>query len=87
MPPDVRTSTPEKSTVPEWLEWTATAVLFAVYFAYILAIAFSPASLGAPVAAHSPITWGMVTGAAVIVFSVVMALWYTARANAPPKAS
>ena len=81
MPLDPRGAAPGTYAVPEWLEWAATALLFFVYFALILAIAFSPVSLGTPVSADSPITWGMVAGAGVIVFSIVIAGWYTARAN------
>jgi len=70
-----------KPSVPVWLEWTATVAVFAVYFSYILAIAFSPAALGQRVAADMPLTWGMLAGVGVIAFSIAIAGWYTARAN------
>ncbi len=63
------------------LEWVATAITSAVYFVYILAIAFDPESLGKPVVAGSTITWGAAGGVGVIVFSIVIAIWYAGRAN------
>lgn len=72
---------PKKRAVPEWLEWAATVAIFLVYFSYILAIAFSPASLGQRVSADLPVTWGLVGGVGVIAFSIAIAAWYTARAN------
>lgn len=68
-------------TSADRLDWTAAAITAAVYFAYILAIAFDPQSLGRPVEAGAVITWGMVAGLGVIVFSIAIALWYAGRAN------
>jgi uncharacterized membrane protein (DUF485 family) len=73
--------------VSERLEWAATAVTLAVYFSYILAIAFRPGLLGRAVSMGGVVTWGMVAGAGVIVFSGAIASWYVARANRPPRAS
>ncbi len=63
------------------LDWMAATITAAVYFAYILAIAFDPGSLGRPVEAGAVVTWGMASGLGVIVFSIAIALWYARRAN------
>lgn len=63
------------------LEWAAAAITCAVYFAYILAIAFSPGMLSRPLFVGGVITWGAVGGLAVIVFSIGIALWYADRVN------
>ncbi|MBM3513948.1 MAG: DUF485 domain-containing protein [Alphaproteobacteria bacterium] len=63
------------------LEWISTAITCTVYFAYILAIAFTPDSLGRAVRAGGVVTWGMIGGVGVIVFSIGIALWYANHAN------
>ncbi|MFA6196301.1 MAG: DUF485 domain-containing protein [Sulfurimonas sp.] len=55
--------------------------MLAVYFAFILAIAFSPATLGTPISANSVTTIGIPIGIAVIIFAFIITGIYTKRAN------
>ena len=58
-----------------------TVAMLVVYFIFILTIAFSPATLGAPLSADSVTTVGIPVGIAVIIFAFVLTGIYTLRAN------
>lgn len=60
--------------------WTLTIIMFVVYYAYILLIAFSPETLGAHVGSGMT-TVGIPVGIAIIVFAFVMTGIYVKRAN------
>ena len=49
--------------------WQLTIVMLAIYFAFILVVAFAPGVLGASVAG-GVVTWGIPVGIAVIVAAV-----------------
>jgi len=58
-----------------------TAAMLAVYFAFILTIAFQPTLLGTPLSSDSVTTVGIPVGIAVIIFAFVLTGIYTKRAN------
>ena len=55
--------------------------MLVVYFAFILTIAFSPATLGTPISSDSVTTIGIPIGIAIIIFAFVLTGIYTKRAN------
>ncbi len=55
--------------------------MLAVYFAFILTIAFQPTLLGTPLSSDSVTTVGIPVGIAVIIFAFVLTGIYTKRAN------
>ena len=59
-----------------WLGWSFSAIVFAVYVAYIWVIGTSPQTLAAKVT-----TWGIWVGMFVIVFSFLITLVYVWLAN------
>ncbi|MDQ0140824.1 DUF485 domain-containing protein [Cupriavidus necator] len=62
------------------LGWSLTLVMLAIYFGFILLLAFSPATLGAPVGA-GVMTVGIPVGVAVIFAAVLLTGIYVHRAN------
>jgi uncharacterized membrane protein (DUF485 family) len=61
--------------------WTLTILMLAVYFAFILTLAFDPALLGRPIVDGYPATWGIPVGFGMFVFTFAMVAVYVARAN------
>lgn len=61
--------------------WTMAIIVMAVYFAFILFIAFNPTALAAKITPDSIISVGLVAGFALIVFSFVLTGIYVRRAN------
>jgi uncharacterized membrane protein (DUF485 family) len=61
--------------------WTLTILMLAVYFAFILTLAFAPALLGRPIVDGYPATWGIPVGFGMFVFTFVLVAVYVARAN------
>lgn len=61
--------------------WTLTILMLAVYFAFILTLAFAPALLGTPIVAGYPTTWGIPVGFGMFVFTFVLVAVYVVRAN------
>jgi len=55
--------------------------MIAVYFSFILTVAFSPASLGTPTHASAVTTWGVVIGASILSFGFVLTAIYVVYAN------
>jgi uncharacterized membrane protein (DUF485 family) len=62
------------------LGWSLTLVMLAIYFGFILMLAFSPATLGAPLGA-GVMTMGIPVGVAVIFAAVLLTGIYVHRAN------
>lgn len=62
------------------LGWSLTLVMLLIYFGFILLLAFSPATLGAPVGA-GVMTVGIPVGVAVIFAAVLLTGIYVHRAN------
>jgi uncharacterized membrane protein (DUF485 family) len=60
--------------------WTLTVVMLVVYYAFILYIAFSPATLGAKIGTGMT-TVGIPVGIAIIVFAFALTGYYVRRAN------
>lgn len=56
-------------------------LMLAVYFIFILTIAFVPEFLGTPISSDSVTTIGIPIGMAVIIFAFVLTGVYTKRAN------
>lgn len=62
------------------LAWTLSAVMVAIYFGFILVVAFAPALLAAPVPGHTT-TIGIPIGIGVILTAFVLTGIYVRRAN------
>lgn len=60
--------------------WTLTWAMLAVYYGYVLLIAFNKELLSAKIGG-GVMTWGMPIGLAVIAFTVVITGIYVRRAN------
>jgi uncharacterized membrane protein (DUF485 family) len=63
------------------LAWLLSAIVLAAYYALMIAVAFFPALLHAPLSEGAAITVGVPIGAAVIVFSWLLTGLYVYRAN------
>jgi uncharacterized membrane protein (DUF485 family) len=61
--------------------WKLTIAMLVVYFTFILTIAFSPSTLGAPLSDDSVTTVGIPVGIAVIIFAFALTGIYVRRAN------
>ncbi|MDD2652856.1 MAG: DUF485 domain-containing protein [Sulfurimonas sp.] len=56
-------------------------MMLAVYFTFILLIAFDPAVLGTPLSGGSVTTIGIPVGIGIIIFAIILTGIYTKRAN------
>lgn len=63
------------------LSWTLAVLILVVYYSFILVIAFAPGLFGIPINTDSTITWGIVIGLAVILFTFLITGIYVHRAN------
>ena len=61
--------------------WGLSALMLAIYYGYILVVAFAPGMLGQPLSAGSATTVGMPIGVGVILAAVVLTGVYVWRAN------
>ncbi|RLK39530.1 DUF485 domain-containing protein [Cupriavidus plantarum] len=61
--------------------WTLTATMLAVYFGFILTLAFRPAWLATPVAAGYPTTIGIPIGFGMFVLTFALVALYVHRTN------
>ncbi|WP_374306157.1 DUF485 domain-containing protein [Methylocella sp.] len=61
--------------------WTLSAIMLAIYFGFILLIAYAPHFLGTPIGS-SVVTIGIPIGVAVILSAFVLVGIYVMRANA-----
>lgn len=62
------------------LGWTLTAITLALYFGFILLVAFAPASLATPLGGMT-MTLGLPAGVGIILASILMTGIYVHRAN------
>jgi uncharacterized membrane protein (DUF485 family) len=60
--------------------WTLTWLMMAVYYGFILLVAFNKEMMGSRLGA-GVMTWGMPIGLAVILFTIVITGVYVRRAN------
>jgi uncharacterized membrane protein (DUF485 family) len=63
------------------LGWTLTLIMLAIYFGFILVLAFSPASLAAPLSAGGVMTVGIPVGVLIILSAFVLTGIYVRKAN------
>ncbi|NNE38529.1 MAG: DUF485 domain-containing protein [Gammaproteobacteria bacterium] len=63
------------------LSWTLAVLILVVYYSFILVIAFSPELFGVPISDGSTITWGIIIGIAIILFTFVITGVYVHKAN------
>ena len=61
--------------------WTLAVVMLAIYYGFILIIAFAPALLGIPLAPGAVTTVGIPVGVLIIVAAFVLTGIYVRRAN------
>lgn len=61
--------------------WTLSAIMLAIYFAFILIIAFAPQVFGLRLGADTVTTLGFPIGIAVIVTAILLTGLYVWRAN------
>ena len=64
------------------LGWTLSFVMLAIYFGFILLVAFDKSFLGTPIAAGEVMTIGIPIGLAVIISAFVLTGIYVLKANA-----
>ncbi|CAG9172981.1 DUF485 domain-containing protein [Cupriavidus pinatubonensis] len=62
------------------LGWSLTVVMLAIYFGFILLLAFAPATLGTPLGG-GVMTLGIPIGVGIIVAAIVLTAVYVRRAN------
>ena len=61
--------------------WSLTVLMLAIYFAFILTLAFSPRLLGQPVVSGEPTTWGIPIGFGMFVVTFALVAVYVHQAN------
>ena len=61
--------------------WTMAIIVLAVYYTYILVIAFKPEVFATPISSDSVISIGIPIGAGIILMSWIMTGIYIRRAN------
>ncbi len=61
--------------------WLLSAIMLGAYLAFILLIAFDPATLGIPLAVDTVTTWGIPVGVGVIFMAFILTGVYVQRAN------
>jgi len=61
--------------------WTCAILMLAVYYAFIMTIAFAPQVLGQPLSDSGVMTVGIPVGFSVIIFAFVLTGVYVYRAN------
>ena len=61
--------------------WTLTLVMLAIYYGFILIIAFAPSVLGIPIAPGAVTTIGIPVGILIIIAAFVLTGLYVRRAN------
>jgi uncharacterized membrane protein (DUF485 family) len=62
--------------------WMLTVAMLAIYYGFILIIAFAPSVLGTPIASGAVTTIGIPVGVLIIVAAFVLTWIYVRRANA-----
>ena len=65
----------------ERVAWTLAAIVLTMFYGFVMVVAFSPASLGQPVAEGSRLTVGVAVELFMFIFFWVLTLIYVRRAN------
>jgi len=65
----------------ERFSWTMAIIMFVVYYAFILTIAFDPELLGRPIREGMVTTIGIPIGIGIIVFAFILTGIYVHKAN------
>ena len=61
--------------------WTLSAIMLAIYYGFILIIAFAPEVLGIPLGPNTVTTVGIPVGVLIILSAIVLTGIYARRAN------
>ncbi|MBK1719356.1 DUF485 domain-containing protein [Thiocystis violacea] len=61
--------------------WNLTVLMLAIYYGFILVIAFAPKLLGTPISDGAVTTIGMPVGVVIIVSAFILTGLYVAKAN------
>jgi uncharacterized membrane protein (DUF485 family) len=61
--------------------WTLAFVVLAMFYGFVLVVAFKPALLGRPIAAGSMVTIGVAVELFMFIFFWVLTAYYVVRAN------
>ncbi len=61
--------------------WTLSAVVLAIYFAFVFVVAFNPGILAAPLAAGLTTTWAIPIGVGILILFWLLTATYVRRAN------
>ena len=61
--------------------WTLSIIMLAIYYGFILVVAFAPALLGVPLTADGVTTVGIPVGILIIIAAFVLTGLYVRRAN------
>jgi len=65
----------------ERFAWTLAAIVLTMFYGFVMVVAFSPASLGQPIAEGSRLTVGVAVELFMFIFFWVLTLVYVRRAN------
>lgn len=65
----------------ERFAWTLAAIVLTMFYGFVMVVAFSPASLGQPIAEGSRVTVGVAVELFMFIFFWVLTLVYVRRAN------
>nr|WP_179401053.1 DUF485 domain-containing protein [Burkholderia guangdongensis] len=61
--------------------WSLTTAMLAIYFTFILTLAFSPRLLGQPIVQGQPATWGIPVGFGMFAVTFALVAIYVFQAN------
>ena len=75
--PEFKTLARHKALV----SWTLSLLMLAVYYGFILVLAFEPKLLATPFFDGEKMTWGIPVGMGIIVFAIVITGLYTWYSN------
>ena len=61
--------------------WTLSIIVLSLFYGFVLAVAFAPASLGQPIVEGSQVTIGVVAELTMFIFFWLLTALYVKRAN------
>ncbi len=61
--------------------WTLAVTVLAIFYGFVMLVAFKPGVLGLPVAEGSVLTVGIALGLFMFIFFWLLTAWYVRRAN------